>query len=267
MSRPPHQIVELLAAYASPQAHRSCPSWARLDLFRLHELPIRQNRETAAHIATCKACKQRLIEEERSFRTVFEPNSWTLRQSGSRLTTPITGAPPPTRVLPVLVIASIAAAAMLVLAPHLDSAGALFGGAMTSSASPTTRRKGVEHMQLSAFREHRGKVEQMFPGAMVAPGDRVRFQIGAANDLHFMIVGVEESGQLFSYYPLDGRGRSARHEGGQVLLDGAAEMDASLGRESIVLVGCPRPFEMAALHSGIPADCQSEGFTIYKAAQ
>lgn len=262
MAKSSEQVIALLQAYGGRAGGSDCPSWYTLDRYQLDELPASEAQAVRAHVAGCSACRAELAEEAALYHAAFPLHEQTIEARATaeadggmwaRLLRFLSGAG--------LGVVAIAVAAMLLLFQPKEPEHKL------SLAGPATQRKGAQNIQLNAFREHRGKVEPMTSGSTVSPGDRVRFQIDVPDSREVMIVGVEEHGRLFSYYPLDGQGRSAHHEGGQVLLEGAAELDTSHGREAVVLVSCKQPFALSTLRAGVSPDCQTEGFTIYKDSQ
>lgn len=108
-------------------------------------------------------------------------------------------------------------------------------------AEDTLRTKG-SGVALRVFRERAGAVEEQLSGAKFAPHDRLRFEVAAPSDAQIMIVGVEESGDVFTYYPSDADRSAAIHRADDGALDGAIELDDYAGREWLHLVSCPSSF-------------------------
>jgi len=79
----------------------------------------------------------------------------------------------------------------------------------------------------------------------VFPGDRVGFKIAPAPDGHVMIVGIDQTGDIYMGYPQDTQGHSRRFFSGEqeVDIDQALELDDVLGRERLVMLICDEPFE------------------------
>jgi hypothetical protein len=141
---------------------------------------------------------------------------------------------------------------------------------MSRSPEPETiRSKGP--LELSVFRERDGEVKELPSGAPAfKAGDRVRFKIRLperADRSEILIVGVEASGRMFTYYPSDGTNRSkepnVRPDGA---LAGAIELDSYEGDEWLHLVHCPRGFSVDELQRkapdalGVPKECERASF-------
>ena len=134
---------------------------------------------------------------------------------------------------------------------------------------PTVRAKGG--LALRVFREREGAVDEVLPGDPVRGGDRLRFRPETPAPGFVLVVGVESDGTLFNYLP--GAGDAALPvEAGPAAdaLPGAAQVDASVGREWVHLIFCPASFALADVrvvapdHVDGPAGCRSTGQPVEK---
>lgn len=90
-------------------------------------------------------------------------------------------------------------------------------------------------------------------GARVHPGDELRFVVGAPAAGQVLVVGLNESGELFPYYPLQGE-RSAPIAAGQaVALPGSVVLDRTLGRERFYVLLSEAPLSVAEVRAAVKA--------------
>jgi hypothetical protein len=107
--------------------------------------------------------------------------------------------------------------------------------------------KGSTHLQLFS---PRGKVED---GAQVHPGEALRFVYSSPQAGYLLVAGLNERGELFPYYPLEGT-ESARVEAGSgVALPGSVVLDETLGQERFYLLVTERPLRVADLRDAVRA--------------
>jgi hypothetical protein len=143
--------------------------------------------------------------------------------------------------LPAFAAATVAALGVVAVLPeHSVPPPAGLGG-------DAVRTKGS--LSLRVFRQSEGTVSEVFSGTTCHAGDRLRFRAdlprrGAVPALaQIMVVGLETTGRLSTYYPADGTDRSqpavVRPDG---LLAGAVELDSYRGEEWLFLVQCLQPF-------------------------
>lgn len=240
----------------------SCPSSLVLDRWHLGELAAARAADVEAHFADCAACRARGDERVAGFDA--------LPVDGDRLFQRIQAAGPRSpvrdffdRFLPARsfedrrpvrdfigellggsrrpvggvdvrwgAVVAAAVAALVVVAPHADE--------------PTIRAKGGD-VTFRVFRERGGTVEEQVSGAAFAARDRLRFDVKAADASQIMIVGVEESGAVFTYYPEGGEKSDRVRRTDDGALVGAIELDDYDGREWLHLVRCDRAFARAEL--------------------
>jgi len=128
-------------------------------------------------------------------------------------------------------------------------------------------------LSIALIREHRGEVARVESGETFHPGDRARFEITLPVAGHVRVIGVEAGGAIYPCVPVDLAAPAPWIEATTkpLLLDDTVAFDASLGREQIYVVRCPRPFTVDDLHTrgadlDLPAGCESARFSLEKAA-
>lgn len=84
-------------------------------------------------------------------------------------------------------------------------------------------------------------------GDTVRPGDRLRFEISAAEPGYLAVIGIDGTGAPTVYYPERGTGPAAIEVRGSQLLPGAIELDATPGDETFHAVFARRPFTLEAV--------------------
>jgi hypothetical protein len=113
-----------------------------------------------------------------------------------------------------------------------------YPGDSGSAVTPTTRAKGDLALAIIVRRQS-GAVERLAPGARVAPGDSLRFEVAAARPGFVSVVGLDAVGQVTPYAPH--AGMMLELPGGpSVALPGAITADETLGAERIVALHCEK---------------------------
>jgi len=139
-----------------------------------------------------------------------------------------------------------------------------------SESAHGTRTKGSERI---GFIVRRG--ERVFDGSdgeRVYPGDQLRFVAITQEPRHVAILSWDAAGVASVYYPTaatHARRLTAAESGP---LDGAVELDATLGRERLFGVFCDAPFEVEPLRAALerqktlvpPFGCQLDELEIVK---
>jgi hypothetical protein len=72
----------------------------------------------------------------------------------------------------------------------------------------------VYTVEASLYRTSRGTVEELLPGARVAPGDRLFLEFEASKDLHVYVLAEDDRGEAFLLFPLPGHSASNPLPGG-----------------------------------------------------
>lgn len=204
----------------------SCPSEFTLERWRFGELAgSEQERQLIAHVAGCPACHARQAE----LAATEQPRQDT-GQSWARATGPAREKPRwRARLWQGTALATAAAA--LVLFALRDK-------------TPDVLAKGVAwHLGIIA-KARDGRVTHVDPGAMLSPGDRLRFEVATSSARgHIALVMLDSAGKVSRLAPI-GTSALPIPGGKRVLLDDTVVLDGVLGRERIVLVGCDRPIPL-----------------------
>jgi hypothetical protein len=184
------------------------------------------------HLATCSPCSQRLAE------LAAAPGPGLDLEQLLPRTGPALAPPPRAR------RAGAAALGALLGGVVVAAAGLLLwlGGAPSSSVHRT--KGGGWHLGVIAQGPD-GRTERLAPGDTVAPGDRLRFEIGAPDDGFVAIVSLDSTGAVTAFYPAAGRALPVA--GGRRQLSArSVVLDDALGPEQIILTGCEESFTVEA---------------------
>lgn len=189
-----------------------CPSELTLERLRQGELPGAQAAPLEAHVRACLPCRRALEELEVPPPALgVAPGRW--RWWGL---TALAGA---------AVGALIIITGLVVLEPP---------------HATTFLCKGAPWSLQVFARRPDGQVGRLEPGASVSPGDRLRFQVASCWEPgQVAILDVEAGGEISPVVPPSGATIPVA-AGRTTLLDGAVELDGSLGRERILLLACRR---------------------------
>jgi hypothetical protein len=108
---------------------------------------------------------------------------------------------------------------------------------------------------IAVYRKRGAEVAPVSEGALLHPGDQVRFVVLAERP-HVMIVNVEARGEVRPFYPYPAGHSLAVKPGARFELPGSIELDESLGAERIIAVFSDRPLGFdevrAAIREGAP---------------
>jgi hypothetical protein len=232
----------------------TCPSELELDRYHFGELRTTKEEELARHIEECSTCATKLRARERGFSAFASVDADRLF---ARVEARLEAVPKPSW---------IERMQRLLFAPQalwpaaVAAMVALVFVSLPQTEDDAIRSKGS--LSLSVFRERNGAVEELTGDeAEFRTGDRVRFKIHLpekTKSSQILILGVEETGKVSTYYPSDGSERSAppevRPDGA---LAGAIQLDAYRGKEWLHLVLCPRGFGVGDLEKKGPADLRA----------
>jgi hypothetical protein len=194
-----------------------CLSDLALDRLRLGEFEgSAEGARAAGHLRTCIDCRGRLAELKAvvaptdDFSSVPSPSAC----AHHRWLRPMAWS------VPVL-----AAAAIALLLPwwHEDGGRTKGGG-----------------WQLGVIAQYpNGQVAGVFPGATLAPGDRLRFEVSAPKRGYVAVISADAAGAVMPFAPA--WNDTVEVPAGRHLLDGAVRLDDSIGAERLLLVACDHP--------------------------
>jgi hypothetical protein len=133
-----------------------------------------------------------------------------------------------------------------------------------------TRSKGA--FALTFFVKRGDAVLAGSDGQSVAPGDQLRFAITSAAPGHLAIFSLDGAGVASVYYPSGITRAQSLAASSSKPLDTAVELDAVPGRERIIAISCPEPFELEPLRARLqterelsaPPDCVLDQLTLVK---
>jgi len=218
----------------------ACPSDLALDRLQAGELGPSEMERVQGHASSCAACEARLAERRAGFAAYAGLDERKLLAGIRRGLE----SPPPRRAFMGRAMALLAVACALGL-------GAVV--AFRQPVEPALRSKGG--LALHVFRSRAGTAVATVSGDTFAPGDRLEFVVDLPSAGYVQILGVEQSGALYTAWPLDAA-PSKLEAGTGIALPGAVALDGSLGRESLFLVHCPGsagPPHCTAGPTGAPA--------------
>ena len=96
--------------------------------------------------------------------------------------------------------------------------------------------------------------DEVAPGVSGDPyreGDALRFAVSSDAPRHFLLVGVEESGQVSAYHPFDGDRSTPLEPGVDVALPGSLVLDDSAGAEAFVGLFTDEALEMDRVRAAV----------------
>jgi hypothetical protein len=136
----------------------------------------------------------------------------------------------------------------------LGLAATACGVLLLARAQPSDglRAKGSLGLEVWVARHGSGAAESLLPGAAVSPGDALRFRASTPADGHVAVASIDAAGAVSLYVPA-AAGRLPAIRRGATLLDGAVELDQTLGRERLVALICPAPLETSRVVAALEA--------------
>ena len=252
-----------------------CPSELQLDQLSLDELEPARAHTLRTHIDACEHCRPLMADRAAgleafpalaSNRDALVARIEHAHRQEPALTAAPAGAPRPRtprmgwlfgpRGVGALMAAAAAVITMVVLAPE------------ARRSDDEIRIKGGVKLRIFVARDD-GSTEVTRRDTLTA-GDRLRFSAAVPPAGALMVVGVEASGAIFAYHPLDGVAATATTavNAANALIDATVALDASKGREFIYLVWCAERFRLADLsytdQLQAPDGCRSDGISVTK---
>jgi hypothetical protein len=218
----------------------SCPSDYELDAFWLEGRP--PDHPVQSHLDACERCRQRLGEWERAegkFRSEVFPateEKVVERLSGSRagfrgfFTYPRLAA----------VSAAVLAVVLAVFLWHPGDRGSTYIGI-----------KGT--VGLEVYCQRADRVFRVQPGDTLLPRDRIRFAVSTAGPGHFMIVSVDQRGEVSLFHP------SGPVPGGRMELEGSTILDESKGDERIYALFSEQVIDFNSVQAAVGRGLKDSG--------
>ncbi len=135
---------------------------------------------------------------------------------------------------------------------------AMTGGALAAAAATVflvVRRRTPQSEEDDDVRTKGGGItfvihaqsRELATGDAVAPGEKIRFEIGAPRRGYVAVFGVAGAGETTVYYPYGATTPAAYDPGVTRLLPGAIQLDATPGAERFYAVYAEEPFAIAAV--------------------
>ncbi len=232
-----------------------CPSDLRLDRFALGELERAEHVAVEAHRARCARCAGFLEAREEAL-----PAAVRARLRGRVLAASIAAPTPWWRRGPGALWPRLAPGLALTAGVLVAVSIALFGRSDPARDDAVSLKGGD---RLVVYRERDGEVRTVGSGDAFRAGDRLRFAVRSEHAGHAAVFGLEADGDRYPCTPASGSGAHPVGPGTE-LLPGAIELDAAGGRETLVLVLCPQPFDVAEVGDAAPPGCRRETFSLEK---
>lgn len=203
----------------------SCPSEFALERLRFGELAGHPEESLLlAHLEGCSECRQRQRALAETESPALDSAALWARSSAGRGNKRQAWWRRGRLRWPVIALAGATAAAAIVLLARKPSPDLLTKG--------STSRLGV------IVKRRDGSIARIEPGARLAPGDRLRFEVFTGlPQANIALVMLDSAGVVTRLAPRGG-GPLSIAGGKRVLLDEAVELDGNLGAERVVLVTC-----------------------------
>lgn len=225
----------------------ACLSALRLDRWMAAELGPAEAEEVRSHVDGCARCAE-AVASLRAARDGAVLPALRLAPAPARRGVRIRGL--------AAIAGALAAAAGLVLVLRPDG------------TAVRTRGAGVG---LAMWVQHGDAVREAGPGAVVAPGDAVRFAVTTPVPAWVAVLSVDPEGRASVYFPV-GPTAAPVPAGTDLALPLATRLDATVGEERVIGLFCDGPVELEPLRAGleagaagsIPAGCQVTRWSFVK---
>ena len=207
-----------------PSRGPSCPSELRLDRYLAGELG-REGRAVATHLSACGDCRARVAERRDDEALPVLPLGRARRWH--RVAWPAAG--------------MLAVAGALLFVQHR-------GG---PALAPETRTKGGAHAAL--YVQRAGVMRLAGPDEVVHPGDTI--QLATTLDARRWVAAISVDGAgVVSIYQGDDPRAAWQEPGEDIPLPASVTLDATLGHETIYVLLCQEPIELAPIAAGLRRD-------------
>ncbi len=184
-------------------------------------LSVEVQRLVTLHVGECTECAEALA-------TMRELNQVALPPSPLRALPPPANRPWRTWVAPL----SVAAAALIAVTamPTIDP----------GTPDDGIRVKGAAGLQLEVWADEGPRSRRVLDGQSTTADDKLGFRVANRHKGHFLIVGVDQDGEVWLGYPQDGGGRAVltSPHARAAALDEAVRLDGVSGYERIIGLLC-----------------------------
>ncbi|HEY0713951.1 MAG TPA: hypothetical protein VGF45_14820 [Polyangia bacterium] len=126
------------------------------------------------------------------------------------------------------------------------------------------RAKGALLFEMYRQREPNGPVEIARDGDQYQPGDRLRFEYSTSAPGYLFVVGVDDTGAVFPYYPDDSSPGIPVKIARRAMLSDSIELDGHRGTERIFALWSPRPIPGATVQSAVAEALRAAGGELEK---
>jgi hypothetical protein len=120
-----------------------------------------------------------------------------------------------------------------------------------AAGAPAVRAKGGLLFEIYRQPVGGGLVTMAGDGDRYQAGDRLRFTYTTAAPGYLSVIGVDDSGAVFPYYPKDGTPGLPVPAAAKVTLPDSIELDEHRGLERIFALWSPRPIDAAAVKDAV----------------
>jgi hypothetical protein len=241
----------------------ACPSEFALERLLLGEAAESEaGRATADHVDHCASCTDRLAVFSADPPPFPLDAVWRAAREATGRERRLPGARPARRTYWTWLIRGFAVVGTATIA--LVAAGRL----IPRVQPPADQVKGGPWGLTVIARKHgREEVTRLASGSRLSPGDRLRFEVSTNWTRGYAgVIGLDAHGVVSILAPADGPTVEVR--GSQrLLLDGAVELDESIGSERIDLIGCRQQMPVAALADAARVALQRQGGDLRKVGQ
>lgn len=224
----------------------ACLSDLGFDEWHAGELDAERESAADAHLGVCERCRKRKAEldadRERFF--AFSPAPPTRAAVDSMR------ASRRARVIPLRAWggAALSAAALVALFVALTP-GPRSGRDASEGETIGDRVKGSH--RLGFFVKRGSETLEGLPGQRVVPGDQLRFVVTLRAPAHVAVLSLDGAGHASVYFPAEGGSAPRLDPAPERALEGAVELDATLGRERLWGVFCADSFAVEPLRTAL----------------
>jgi len=227
----------------------ACLSDLRFDEWQAGELDADDELRAAAHVDGCERCRRRKAEldadRERFLASSPVPPVRATEVKSAK-------APRKTRVIPLRAWAGVALSAAALVALFVALSPGSRGGSEIGGGEAVGDRVKGSH-RLGFFVKRGSETFEGLSGQRVLPGDQLRFVVTLRAPAHVAVLSRDGAGQASVYFPAGGTSAPRFDAAGGRGLDGAVELDETLGRERLWGVFCAESFEVGPLREALSA--------------